>query len=92
MIRHPVTRGVSRVAATSVPAWEKRGWVLLDANAPKPVVLDAAEQLGVTVDPDATRTTIVDELIATDPAANVTSGTTADGTADPASTDEQLEG
>lgn len=62
VIRHPVTRGVSRVAPTAVPTWEKRGWLVVTSNDPKPVVLDAAEQLGVAVDPSQTRSTIVDQL------------------------------
>lgn len=62
VIRHPKTRGVAIVAASAVAAHGKRGWVVLDENAPKPVVLEAAEALGVAVDPDATRSQIMSEL------------------------------
>lgn len=62
VIRHPATRGVAIVSETAVASWEKRGWIVLDADAPKPVVLEAAEKLGVEVNPDDTRSTIVSEL------------------------------
>lgn len=67
VIRHPDTRAVATVNANAVKAWERRGWLVVDSNTPKPVVLDAADQLGVPVNPDATRGTIVDQLTAVDP-------------------------
>lgn len=62
VIRHPDTRGVAIVNANAVKAWDRRGWLVVDSDTPKPVVLDAADQLGVPVDPDSTRSAILSEL------------------------------
>lgn len=61
-IRHPQTRGVHVVNASAVTTWAKRGWVPVTANDPKPTVLEAAEALGVAVDPGDTRTAIVEQI------------------------------
>lgn len=63
VIRHPDTRGVAIVNASSVAAHAKRGWLVVDSDTPKPVVLEAAEQLGVEVDPNATRAAIIEDLV-----------------------------
>lgn len=63
VIRHPDTRGVAIVNANAVTAHAKRGWLVVDSDTPKPVVLEAAEKLGVQVDPSATRAAIIEDLV-----------------------------
>lgn len=67
VIRHPDSEAVAVVSERAAQAHVKRGWVVLDAKAPKDQVLAAAEALGRPVADDGkTREAIVSELTGKD--------------------------